>query len=176
VRLSKRRGEIIGLDEIVEEVGKDAARFFFLMRSVDSHLDFDLDLAKKQSDENPVYYVQYAHARICSIERMAVERGFAFAQEPDLGRLSDPSELALMRVIADYPHELQVATEARAPHRLTNMARELATAFHQFYTNCKVLDPEDVALSTARMALTRAARQLLAAELKLMGLEAPERM
>ena len=175
VRLSKRHGEIIGLDEIVEEVGRDAARFFFLMRSVDSHLDFDLDLAKKQSDENPVYYVQYAYARIGSIERTAEERGFSFG-EPDLSLLTAPEETALMRVIAEYPHELRLAAEARAPHRLTTMARDLATVFHQFYTNCKVLDPEQPALSSARMALVRAARQLLANELRMLGLSAPERM
>ena len=176
VRLSKRRGSIIGLDEIVDEVGCDAARFFFLMRSVDSHLDFDLDLAKKQSDENPVYYVQYAHARICSIERMAEERGFSFCEDCDLSLLMHPAELSLMRVIADYPHELRHALEARAPHRLTTMARELASSFHQFYGQCKVLDPDNQALSTARMALVRAARQLLANQLHMMGLTAPERM
>ena len=176
VRLSKRRGSIIGLDEIVEEVGRDAARFFFLMRSVDSHLDFDLDLAKKQSDDNPVYYVQYAHARICSIQRMAEERGFSFCDDCALSQLTHPAELALMRVIADYPHELRTALEARAPHRLTTMARDLASSFHQFYGQCKVLDAENQALSTARMALVRAARQLLANELHMMGLEAPERM
>jgi arginyl-tRNA synthetase len=176
VRLSKRRGEIIGLDEIVDEVGRDAARFFFLMRSVDSHLDFDLDLAVKESDENPVYYVQYAHARICSIERMAAERGFAFAAEPSLELLTEPAERALMRVIADYPHELQLAAEARAPHRLTTMARDLATVFHQFYTQCKVLDEGQPELSSARMQLVRATRQLLANQLHLSGLTAPERM
>jgi arginyl-tRNA synthetase len=176
VRLSKRRGEIIGLDEIVEEVGRDAARFFFLMRSVDSHLDFDLDLAKSQSDENPIYYVQYAHARICSIQRMAVERGFTFEAEPDLSLLVDPAELALMRMIADYPHELQLATAARAAHRLTTLARDLATTFHAFYTNCKVLDDSNRPLSTARMALVKAAQTLLASELRMMGLDAPERM
>ena len=176
VRLSKRRGSIIGLDEIVEEVGRDAARFFFLMRSVDSHLDFDLDLAKKQSDENPVYYVQYAHARICSIEKMAEERGLSFGGEPDFNLLVHPAELALMRIIADYPHELRAAMEARAPHRITNMARELASAFHGFYAHCKVLDPEDEALSTARMSLVKAARQLLSNELQMLGLNTPERM
>jgi arginyl-tRNA synthetase len=176
VRLSKRRGEIIGLDEVVEEVGKDAARFFFLMRSVDSHLDFDLDLAAKQSDENPVYYVQYAHARICSIARLAEERGFAFADSPDFSLLTTPAELALMRVIAEYPHELRAATAARAPHRITTMSRDLAAAFHQFYGVCKVLDESDPELSTARMALVRATQQLLSAQLAMMGLSAPERM
>jgi arginyl-tRNA synthetase len=176
VRLSKRRGEIIGLDEVVEEVGRDAARFFFLMRSVDSHLDFDLDLAKSQSDENPVFYVQYAHARICSIERTAGERGFQFEATPDLSLLTAPAELALMRLIADYPYELGLAVEARAPHRLTTMMRDLATGFHQFYTACKVLDDSNAELSTARMALVRATRQLLANQLQLLGLNAPERM
>jgi arginyl-tRNA synthetase len=176
VRLSKRRGSIIGLDEIIEEVGRDAARFFFLMRSVDSHLDFDLDLAKRQGDENPVYYVQYAHARICSIERMAQERGLDLSAEPDYALLVAPEEIALMRVLTEYPHELRLATEVRAPHRLTTMARDLAAVFHQFYTNCKVLDPENVPLSTARMALVRATRQLLANELHMLGLNAPERM
>lgn len=176
VRLSKRRGEIIGLDEVVEEVGRDAARFFFLMRSIDSHLDFDLDLARKQSDENPVYYVQYAHARICSIGRMADERGFTFTGVADLSLLTEPAECALMRTIAEYPHELRVAAAARAPHRLTTMARELATAFHQFYASCKVLDENNLALSGARMALVTATRQLLAAQLAMLGLSAPERM
>lgn len=176
VRLSKRRGEIIGLDEVVEEVGRDAARFFFLMRSIDSHLDFDLDLAKRQSEENPVYYVQYAHARICSIIRTAQERGFVFAGEPNLELLDTPAERALMRVIAEYPHELRAATAARAPHRLTTLARDLATAFHQFYASCRVLDPDSMALSQARMALVTATRNLLAAQLTMMGLSAPERM
>jgi len=176
VRLSKRRGEIITLEEIIDEVGRDAARFFFLMRSVDAHLDFDLELAKRQSDDNPVYYVQYAHARICSIERMAHERGLVFGSEPDLSLLKAPEEIALMRIIAEYPYELRAATEARAPHRLTTMARELASAFHQFYTSCKVLDSTQPALSTARMALVQATRQLLANELALLGIEAPERM
>jgi len=119
--------------------------------------------------------VQYAYARIGSIERTAEERGFSFG-EPDLSLLTAPEETALMRVIAEYPHELRLAAEARAPHRLTTMARDLATVFHQFYTNCKVLDPEQPALSSARMALVRAARQLLANELRMLGLSAPERM
>jgi len=106
---------------------------------------------------------------------MARERGFAFG-EPNLSLLTDPAELALMRVLAEYPHELRLATEARAPHRLTNMARDLATVFHQFYGNCKVLDPDSPAVSSARMALVRATRQLLANHLHMLGLAAPERM
>ena len=176
VRLSKRRGEIISLDEVVAEVGRDAARFFFLMRSVDSHLDFDLDLARKQSDENPVYYVQYAHARIRSIERTAQDRSLLFPSPPDLSLLTEPTELALMRLIAEYPHELHAAAVARAPHRLTAMARDLAAAFHQFYATCQVLDAGNPGLSGARMALVSATRQLLANELTMMGLAVPDRM
>ena len=176
VRLSKRRGEVVTLEEIVDEVGKDAARFFFLMRSVDSHLDFDLELAKKQSDENPVYYVQYAHARICSIERQGEERGLTLDAHPDLSLLKEADELALMRVLADYPHDLQQAAQARAPHRLTTMARDLAATFHQFYTTCRVLDPENIPMSTARMALVQATQRVLANMLEMMGLETPQRM
>ncbi len=176
VKLAKRKGQIYSVRDLIEEVGRDAARFFFLMRSNDSHLDFDLDLAVSQSEENPVYYVQYAHARICSIGRQAQERGFEFGDKPDLSLLSDPAELALMRKMADYPHELRVAAEGRAPHRLTTYLRELTQAFHQFYTNCQVLNSEDMALSTARMALTDATRQVLANCLGILGISAPERM
>jgi arginyl-tRNA synthetase len=176
VKLAKRKGQIYSVRDLIDEVGCDAARFFFLMRSNDSHLDFDLDLAVNQSEENPVYYVQYAHARICSISRQAEERGFEFADGPDLSLLLDPAELALMRKMADYPHELQVAADARAPHRMTTYLRELTQSFHQFYTNCQVLDEDDIAMSTARMALTDATRQVLANCLGLLGITAPERM
>jgi len=176
VKLAKRKGQIYSVRDLIDEVGRDAARFFFLMRSNDSHLDFDLDLAVSQSEENPVYYVQYAHARICSIARQAEERGFEFGEQPDLSLLSDPAELALMRKMADYPHELRVAADGRAPHRLTTYLRELTQAFHQFYTNCQVLNAEDMAISTARMALTEATRQVLANCLGILGISAPERM
>ncbi len=176
VKLAKRKGQIYSVRDLIDEVGRDAARFFFLMRSNDSHLDFDLDLAVSQSEENPVYYVQYAHARICSIARQAEERGFEFGDEPDLSLLSDPAELALMRKMADYPHELRLAAEGRAPHRLTNYLRELTQSFHQFYTNCQVLNEGDPAISTARMALTEATRQVLSNCLGILGISAPERM
>ncbi len=176
VKLAKRKGQIYSVRDLIDEVGRDAARFFFLMRSNDSHLDFDLDLAVKQSEENPVYYVQYAHARICSIVKQAEARDFKFAPEPDLSLLKHPSELALMRKLADYPHELQSAAEARAPHRLTTYLRELTQLFHQFYTNCQVLNAEDIATSTARMALADATRQVLANCLGILGITAPESM
>lgn len=176
VKLAKRKGQIYSVRDLIEEVGKDAARFFFLMRSNDSHMDFDLDLAVKQSDENPVYYVQYAHARICSIVRQAESREFAFASEPDLSLLVHSSEMALMSKLADYPYELETAAQTRAPHQLTTYLRELTQLFHQFYTNCQVLDDSDQATSTARMELVRATRQVLANCLCILGVDAPESM
>jgi arginyl-tRNA synthetase len=176
--LSKRRGAIVSIRDLVEEIGRDATRFFFLMRSVDAHLDFDLDLARKQSQENPVYYVQYAHARICSIHREGVERGI-ISDAPsaaDLGLLTHPDELALMRKIADFPGEVAQAAELRAPHRLTYFARELAQVFHQFYGTCRVLAPEAAELSQARLQLVQAARIVLHNILTLLGITAPERM
>jgi arginyl-tRNA synthetase len=176
VKLAKREGKIYSVRDLIEEVGTDAARFFFLMRSVDSHLDFDLDLARRQTEENPVYYVQYAHARICSIEKQAAERGFDFSGAHDLSALGEASELTLMRKLADYPHELHEAAVDRAPHRLTNYLRRLTQTFHQFYTHCHVLDEEDRATSTARMALCEATRQVLRNCLKILGITAPESM
>ena len=176
VELAKRKGQIYSVRDLIEEVGKDAARFFFLMRSNDSHMDFDLDLAVKQSDENPVYYVQYAHARICSIVRQAESREFAFASEPDLSLLVHSSEMALMSKLADYPYELETAAQTRAPHQLTTYLRELTQLFHQFYTNCQVLDDSDQATSTARMELVRATQQVLANCLGILGVNAPDSM
>lgn len=176
--LSKRRGAIVSIRDLVQEIGRDATRFFFLMRSVDAHLDFDLDLARKQSQENPVYYVQYAHARICSIYREGVERGI-IGRTPapaDLSLLTHPDELALMRKIADFPGEVAEAAQLRAPHRLTYFARELAQVFHQFYGTCRVLDPEAPELSQARLQLVEATRIVLRNLLTLLGITAPERM
>lgn len=176
VKLSKRHGRIVPIREIVEEVGRDATRFFFLMRSVDAHLDFDLDLARSQSEENPVYYVQYAHARICSIKREAQARGFAETQRPDLSLLTHPAELELMRFVADYPELVSGAARDRAPHRLTHFAIDLARCFHQFYDRCRVLDEENMEMSRARLALVRAVGQVLRNLLGLLGVEAPEKM
>ncbi|NSW57810.1 MAG: arginine--tRNA ligase [Armatimonadetes bacterium] len=176
--LSKRRGAIVSVRDLVDEIGRDATRFFFLMRTVDAHLDFDLDLARAQSQDNPVYYVQYAHARICSILREGVERGIIGETdgEADLSLLTDPDELALMRQIAEYPHELLTAAEFRAPHRLTFFARELAQSFHQFYGTCRVLDPDAPALSQARLKLVQATQTVLRNCLGILGISAPERM
>jgi len=176
VRASKRAGDLITLDEILDAVGKDVARFFYLMRSHDSHLDFDLELARNQSQENPVFYVQYAHARICSILREAGDRAkeSTFANA-DFSLLNHDEEVALMRKLADLPEEIALAATEFAPHRLTRYAQELAGAFHGFYTECRVLS-DDEKLTAARLALVQATRIVLAITLRLLGVSAPERM
>ncbi len=174
VRMSKRTGEYITLRELMEEVGRDAARYFFLLRSADSHLDFDLDLAREQSSENPVYYIQYAYARICSILRNT-EAPLPRAQEAVLEALQDPAELALIRKIADLPGEILFAATSLEPHRLAHYAYELATLFHGFYTTCRVLT-EDPVLRAARLVLVNACRITLRNTLGLLGVSAPERM
>jgi arginyl-tRNA synthetase len=168
---------VLPLDELVEDVGTDAARFFFLLRDHQSPLDFDMDLAKKQSNENPVYYVQYAHARICSIERKAAEQGVPMPdpETVDLSILGEETELALMRQLADYPENLERFATDESPHGLPRMAMEIAQSFHQFYTQCLVLG-DDPQVTAARLALTTATRQVLYNVLKLLGISAPESM
>ncbi len=175
VRLSKRSGNIVLIRDIVEEVGRDAARFFFLSRSADSQMEFDLELAKRQSAENPVYYVQYAHARIAGIIANAGERGF-ISEGADVSLLSHPAEQELMRKMMQLPELVQLMAERSEPHHLPHYAQELATAFHQFYTECRVLDDEQMALSQARLRLCEAARVVLARGLTLMGMSAPDKM
>ncbi|MGI6587938.1 MAG: arginine--tRNA ligase [Peptococcia bacterium] len=174
VRMSKRSGEYITLSELVEEVGRDAARFFFVMRSPDSHLDFDLDLAKKESADNPVYYVQYAHARINSILMASTEK-LALAEEIDFTLLKEEEELALIRKIAEFPDEIVAAASSYEPHHLTRYAHELASLFHSFYNSCRVLTDEKD-LRRARLFLVNAARITLRNVLILLGVSAPERM
>jgi arginyl-tRNA synthetase len=177
VRMSKRSGQYITLQELVEEVGADAARYFFVMRSADSHLDFDLDLAKSQSQENPVYYVQYAHARICSILRQAQEGKIQLktADKVDYRLLTEEVELDLIRKIVELPEIIAGAAKALEPHRLTKYAHELAGSFHSFYTQCRVLN-DDKELEQARLALVNAVRITLRNVLYLIGIKAPERM
>jgi len=174
--LSKRKGTLVTMREIVESVGRDAARFFLLMRSAESHLDFDLDLARSESEDNPVYYVQYAHTRVCGIQREAQAQGYDPAAEADLSLLTAPQELALLRKLAQYPDEVALAAASRAPHRLTHFSRELAQTFHQFYTACRVLDKDNPSLSAARLKLVTGTRIVLANLLGLLGVSAPERM
>jgi arginyl-tRNA synthetase len=173
-KMSKRRGQIVPMEDLLAEVGRDAARFFFLMRSADSHLDFDLDLAKHRSSDNPVYYVQYAHARICSILRQA-DAGSEPDDGLDLSLLTQEPELALIRLLADFPEEVAGAAFAREPHRLTRYASELAAAFHKFYDTCRVLTDE-APLRRARLALVDAARIVLSNVLGLCGVSAPRKM
>ncbi len=176
VKGSKRQGVFIPLDELVAEVGRDAARYMFLTRSVDAPLDFDIELAKEQAPENPVYYVQYAHARICSILRRAKEEGVeADAQEADLSVLHHPSEADLMRKIASYEEVVPDAARGRAPQKITRYVEELASVFSAFYRDCKVIS-DDRPLSAARLSLCLATRSVIADALGLLGVSAPERM
>ncbi len=174
VKVSKRSGDIITLRELVDEVGKDVCRFFFLCRSADSQMDFDLELAKKQSADNPVYYVQYAHARIASILRLARERGIDY-EDGDVSLLTSEPELALVRKMLLLPELVETISLALEPHHLTYYAQDLATVFHSFYKQCRVVS-KDEALSKARLKLVKAAQTVLARTLNLMGMTAPEKM
>ena len=175
----KRKGDIILLSELIEQVGRDAARFFFLLRSADSDLNFDLDLAVKETSDNPVYYVQYAHARIASILRAAAEKGITLPDPlaADLTPLGHEAEVALIRRLADFPEEILTAAELYEPHRLTRYAQDLAREFHVFYDRCPVLK-DDTAAPTrdARLTLVGATKITLKNVLTLLGVNAPERM
>ncbi len=174
IRVSKRTGELITIRELVEEVGRDACRFFFLSRSADSQMDFDLELAKKESADNPVYYVQYAHARIASILRLAQEQNIDYSGG-DVKLLTHPAELDLIRKMILLPEIIELAAQKLEPHHLPYFAQDLATSFHAFYKQCRVVS-EDRALTCARLKLVKAAQIILASTLKLMGVNAPERM
>ena len=176
-RMSKRAGNFVLMEDLLDQVPVDAARFFFLTRGADTHMDFDLDLANLKSSDNPVYYVQYAHARICSILRQAQEAGITVpaAAQASLTLLADESEHDLMRKLADFPEEIIAAADAREPHRLTRYVTELATVFHSFYTRCRVVT-DDAALTQARLVLCDATRTVLRNALTMMGVGAPERM
>ncbi len=178
VRMSKRRGEFVSMADFLQEVNVDAARWFFLMRSNDVELDFDIDLANLQTSDNPVYYVQYAHARICSIFRQVADEAPELTEElpkADAALLEHPAERALLDKLAELPDEITLAAERREPHRMTRYAHEVAAAFHTFYTHCRVLG-EEAELTRARLALCGATRTVLANVLGLLGIEAPETM
>ncbi len=192
VRMSKRTGEMITFSELIDEVGTDAARYTMLSRSSDQPIDFDIEVVKKQDSSNPVYYVQYAHARICSVLRKAASSDDVAALEAgtlaldelvekvvgpdvDLSVLTHESELALMRRMDDFPELIDLAARDRAPFRLTHYAQDLASLFHQFYTNCHIIG-EDQRVMRARLALSDAARTVLALTFSLMGVSAPEKM
>jgi len=177
VAMSKRAGDFITLDQLIDEVGADAARFHLLMFSNDSTMNFDIEAVKRQSMDNPVYYVQYGHARIASILRKAAERGVALraVEKADLSLLTHEAELDLLRAIAAVPAQIHTAADLRAPHRLTHAAQDLAAKFHRFYTECPVLS-EDAELTQARLWLCTASKQVIANLLGLLGVSAPESM
>ena len=174
VRVSKRTGDLITLEEVMEEVGVDACRFFFLARSASSQMDFDLELAKKQSQENPVYYVQYAHARIASIMRLVEERKINYT-DGNTSLLTTEPELTLIRKLLNFPELIEMAAITLEPHHLAYYAQELATTFHAFYKDCRVVT-DDEALTKARLKLVMASKTVLAKTLHLMGMNAPDRM
>jgi arginyl-tRNA synthetase len=177
VQMSKRTGAIIWLDELLDEVGPDAARYTLLSRSNDSALEFDIEEVKRQTLENPVYYVQYAHARIASLVRKAESVGVQLAprQGADLSLLTHPSELDLLRKLAELPEVVQSAAASRAPHRLTRYAEEVAASFHRFYTDCRIIG-DDAGLTQARLWLAMGTKQVIGAALALLGVSAPESM
>ena len=174
VKVSKRSGDIITLRELVDEVGPDPCRFFFLSRSADSQMDFDVELAKRQSADNPVYYVQYAHARIASIIRLAEERGIDYAGG-DVSLLCTEPELTLIRRLVLLPEIVERVAVSLEPHHLPYYAQDLATVFHSFYKQCRVVS-EDPAMTAARLKLVKATQIVLARVLGLMGMTAPDRM
>ena len=185
--MSKRAGEFITLDELLAEVGVDAARWFFASRGATSEIDFDIELAKKQSNENPVYYVQYAHARIASILRKGAEAGLtaragardmggAAAASEVAGTLSGAPEASLARAVARFPEVVEDAVAAEETQGITAYATELATIFHGFYRDARVVDPDEPARSAARLALADATRITLANALALLGISAPDSM
>lgn len=175
VKMSKRTGKAITLVQLMEEVGKDAMRYFFNMRSSDTHLDFDMDLARSESNENPVYYVQYAHARICTMLKQAKEKGFT-ADHQHLNLLTAEKEIELLKLLGAFPQEIAIAAKKRLPHRMTQYVFDLSSSLHSFYNAEKVLDAEHQDRTSARIALMEAVKITIANALRLLGVSAPESM
>lgn len=175
VKMSKRTGQSVTLEELIEEVGTDAARYFFIMRSLDSQLDFDISLAKSQSNDNPVYYIQYAHARIASLFRQAAEMGINTSESPKLALLTDDKEIDLIKKIIEYPEEIEKAAADYAPQRIAKYVYDLAGDFHSFYNQCRCIgiEPE---LATARLALCGVVQRVIRLALGVLGISAPENM
>ena len=176
MKMSKRTGKAVTMRELVEEVGLDSTRYFFAMRSADTHLDFDLDLAVSQSNDNPVFYAQYAHARICSILRQAEEQGLAVDVNKDFSFISSEKEIDVLKKLGEFPQAVGEAAQKRTPHRITNYIYELASAFHSFYNAEKVLDMEQAEKTSARLALIKTVQITLKNALALIGVSAPEKM
>jgi arginyl-tRNA synthetase len=174
VKMSTRKANYIKLDELIRSVGKDVVRYFFNMRSLTSHLNFDIDLARKQSEENPVFYLQYAHARIASILRMTHEQNL-FPSNENLGLLNSQTEMNLMNKLYQFEDEVLYSAENYEPHRIANYLEEVASLFHKFYTECRILGTE-VKLATARISLAMATQTVLKNGLTILGVSAPDRM
>jgi arginyl-tRNA synthetase len=175
VKMSTRKANFITLDELIAEVGADVVRYFFLIRSMSAHLNFDLRLAKEQSEENPVYYVQYAHARICSIMRKAAEEGKTLGANPNLRLLSTDHELDLIKLLLQFPGMVEYCAGTFEIHRMAEYLQDVATVFHKFYHNCRVVSDDD-ALTQARLALCHATRIVLRNGFRVLGISAPEKM
>ncbi|CAI6328758.1 Arginine--tRNA ligase [Bacillus subtilis] len=176
MKMSKRTGKAVTMRDLIEEVGLDAVRYFFAMRSADTHMDFDLDLAVSTSNENPVYYAQYAHARICSMLRQGEEQGLKPAADLDFSHIQSEKEYDLLKTIGGFPEAVAEAAEKRIPHRVTNYIYDLASVLHSFYNAEKVIDPENEEKSRARLALMKATQITLNNALQLIGVSAPEKM
>ncbi|PJZ01524.1 arginine--tRNA ligase [Bacillus vallismortis] len=176
MKMSKRTGKAVTMRDLIEEVGLDAVRYFFAMRSADTHMDFDLDLAVSTSNENPVYYAQYAHARICSMLRQGEEQGLKPAADLNFSHVQSEKEYDLLKTIGGFPEAVAEAAEKRIPHRVTNYIYDLASALHSFYNAEKVIDPENEEKSRERLALMKATQITLNNALQLIGVSAPEKM
>jgi arginyl-tRNA synthetase len=175
VKMSTRKANFITLDELIDEVGEDVVRYFFLMRGIGSHLNFDLKLAKEQSDENPVYYLQYAHARIASIIRFAESQGIDLSARSDIGLLKEQDEIDLIKMLVEFPDTVLSCALTYEPHRLAEYLHNVAGSFHKFYHNCRVVT-EDKHLTTARITLCLAVKTVLANGFSILGIKAPEKM
>lgn len=176
MKMSKRTGKAVTMRDLIDEVGLDAVRYFFAMRSADTHMDFDLDLAVSQSNENPVFYAQYAHARINSILRSAAEQGLIFDIEADFKHIQTEKEIDLLKKLGEFPLAVAEAAQKRMPHRISNYIFELASVFHSFYNAEKVLDLDNKERTGARLSLIKAAQITLKNALELIGVSAPEKM
>jgi arginyl-tRNA synthetase len=178
VKLSKRAGSYLTLRDLIDEVGRDATRYFLIARKADSHLIFDIDLARARTNDNPVYYIQYAHARVASVMRQLVERGMTWDRANGLAHLSkldSETEQALMVELSRYPEVVELAGQSLEPHVVANYLRDLAAAFHMYYNTNQFL-VDDAAIRDARLTLANATRQVLANGLDLLGISAPESM
>ena len=176
VSMSTRSGEFVSLEELIKEVGKDATRFFYLTRKSDQHMDFDIELAKSNNSNNPVYYIQYAHARICSIFRQCDENDLDFIYDRSfLTLLNEDSELGIVKKLSAYPHVIKIAAEKYEPHLLTNYMRELAQEIHSYYNSNQIL-VEDKKLRNARLSLIKASKYVLENSANIIGIKMPDKM